>query len=132
MNNPESIQSEHYNFYDYLHEARLVSKKTLKHIAHVLGKKPSYLSELERGLRPVPNDDTFILRLEKLLGTPKGELLCLARLSREDIGDRLLKLLKDDVCFAMDYYRTIYSTDDKELLCALKNFIETLKNGQHP
>jgi transcriptional regulator with XRE-family HTH domain len=129
--NMKSDQSNSYSFHDYLHKARLKSGKTLKQVAAILEKKNSYLSELERGLRPTPHDDAFILKLENLLETPKGELLCMARLSRDDIEDRLIKLLKNDVELALDYYRTIYTADDNDLLAAIKNFIETLKRSSN-
>jgi transcriptional regulator with XRE-family HTH domain len=114
------------NFGEYLRGVRRKSDLKIKDIEPLVGKLGSYLSELERGLRPVPSDEV-ILALENALNVPKGEMLCIAHLNKQGIKDRVLEVLGSDLDLALEYYRCIHAANEETLLIALKELIARLR-----
>lgn len=75
-----------------MHEARVKAGITLRELASKVGCAPSFLSEVENGLRPAPKDEPLLIRIADALGLDASSV---KEAASNDRARRDLKLLKE-------------------------------------
>ncbi len=99
-----------------MREARVKAGITLRELASTVGCAPSFLSEVENGLRPAPKDEPLLIRIANALGL---EASSVKEAASNDRARRDLKLIKE--LFAQDdelaacYCRAKEMYDENEL-----------------
>lgn len=118
-----------------LQEARGVHKMTLRRLGEIVGYAPSFLSEIENGIRPAPKDEELLTKLAKALKLNAEDVIEAARREREARSPKRLRdLFKHDRELAACYYRVndAGATDDQlreAFFKALRELEEGKKDG---
>lgn len=103
-----------------LKEARLSADMTLRSLAEKVGVMPSYLSELESGLRPAPKDEGLLHKLASILNIEYSTVSIAAKRDRERRDIKAIReLLITDDELAASYCRAKETWNQEEMKAAL-------------
>lgn len=120
----------HSKFGQMLFEARSGKGLTVRKLGEKMGKSPSYLSEIENGLKLPPEDQGFLQRLAAVLGLDFNEFSLAARISRIQfkLPESMARVFDGEVGMAL--YRATEDIDEDELEALQKKLLETLQKRE--
>ena len=96
--------------------ARAKAKITLRELSQAVGCTPSFLSEVETGLRPAPKDEHVVIRIASALQIPQERALEAAKRDRERRDMKFIKeLFSQDDQLAACYCRAKETCTEDEL-----------------
>ena len=104
-------------FTTLMEKARGTQKITLRKLGELVGCTPSFLSEVENGVRPVPKDHDFLTRLAKVLNLDPIKVIESAERERVARNPKRLRDLFKNHELAACYYRINESNVTDEQLC---------------
>lgn len=115
-------------FGEILAEARKQRRITLRKLGNLVGLSPSFLSEMEKGRRLPPKDETKIQDLALILNLNQEKFLEEARNERKKKDPKLFeKLFAADQNLAWGFCRASENATDEEVQKALKKALEVLE-----
>ncbi len=108
-----------------MREGRTALQITLRELALKVGCTPSYLSEVENGLRSAPKDDELVYRIASELHIPAVQALEAAKNDRERRDMKFIRdLFASDDQLAASYCRARETCSDDELKNIFKEIFE--------
>jgi transcriptional regulator with XRE-family HTH domain len=118
------------NFGELMAKARRQKKMTLRQLSQLVGKVPSFWSEIETGRRLPPQNQETIKKLSSWLGIEEEALQKAAQTDRLRKNSTVMeKLYNTDPELAWGLYRVVEDTMDEVLLKkAFNDALKTLKN----
>ncbi len=112
-------------FGDYLKKLRADRKMTLRDVENVARISNGYLSQLERGERPIPNHKVLI-RLARAYGVPVNDLIE-AAVKESDSVDKKSGVRAPDLAFMSRGYEKLSDEGKKQLKEYLRFLVEREK-----
>lgn len=105
--------------------ARISAKMTLRDLSQQAGCAPSFLSEVETGLRPAPKEEAIVNNIASILHIPADQALEAARRDRERRDMKFIKeLFSQDDQLAACYCRAKENCSEDELKKLFKEVFE--------
>lgn len=117
-------------FGELIAQGRAAHRWTLRQLGRLLEVSPSYLSELEHGRRPAPDDKDFIKRLAKFLDLDFATLWDQAKVERAARATGFLeKRLGTNRDLAFQLYRAGENADEEKWKKAIEEAIRVFEEG---
>ncbi len=121
-------------FGESIAEGRRSKKVTLRKLGELTGISPSYLSEIENGIKPPPKDTEIVKNLAIVLGLNFSQLSASALMERAagKASDVFAKLFGPDNKLAVSFYREDRTEEEiNELREKIKKVIDDWEGKYH-
>jgi len=119
-------------FNEMIKNRRLEAGLTVRKLAEQIGCSPSYLSEVENGLKPAPKSEEIINNISRVLLLPSEQLKkAVAIDSMSKNPERLKSIFSQEPELAASFYRVSESMSDDELIDMFKELVHKKTGGDN-